>query len=149
MLRSWRTISFRSAFPGLSVSPLMHRPSQMFLCFHDTERFNGCVTKGSPTFTARFPVISNFTSKWSLQKGNTSSIGGRGGRGDDSLLKSGFWTPQVSYFWSQDGCKGRQLLLDLLWVCVNACDDCEHPGSNTLALEDHFFHPKTGSISLW
>lgn len=98
MLRSWRTISFRSAFPGLSVclSPLMHRPSQMFLCFHDTERFNGCVTKGSPTLTARFPVISSFTSKWSLQKGNTNNIGGRRGmevmtlywRAVSGLLKS-------------------------------------------------------------
>lgn len=33
-------------------------------------------------------------------------------------------------------------------LCVNACDDSEHPGPNRLALENHFFYPKTGSITV-
>lgn len=57
-------------------------------------------------------MTSDFTAKWNSQikplEGKQKQYEGiKGESSDDPLLGIGFWTPQASYLWGQDGYKGQ------------------------------------------
>lgn len=109
MLRSCHAVFFldQLSLVHLSVSPLIHWPSKGLCLFMiQKDRFRGWVTRADPIFIAKFHCQMELPNKAS-RRDTTARDEGWKAVMTLSLLAIGFWTPQASYFWGQDGCKGQ------------------------------------------